>query len=185
MIFCLIGIGLFAIVVQMVEPKLPLIGMKPYLVALPVLYGAMRMRGGTPYVLAVLLGTFIDILSPQRLGTEGLVLCLLCGLAWAQQGAFPFARYSSAAILALVTTFVALVVDYAFFNWQSGSGSGSGAGGGASWHFGVWVGFAWMSVINMVLALPFFWLCDLVFVRWWKIGVLPVEETERGRKYAL
>jgi len=175
MIFCLLGIGLTAIIVQMVEPRLPLIGMRPCLVALPVLYGAMRMEGGSPFVVAVVLGTIIDILSPQRLGTEGFVLSLLVLLTWTQRGVFPFARYASAAVLALMTTFVTLVVDYAFFGWQSGT---------QNWHFAVWVRFAWMAVINMVLAVPFFWLCDLVFLRWWKMGVRPPEEGERS-KYAL
>ena len=179
MIFCLLGIGLLAIITQMIEPKLPLIGMRPYLLALPVLYGAMRMEGGAPFVLAVILGSLIDILSPQRLGTEGFVLCLLVFLTWTQRGVFPFANYLSAAVLALVTTFVALVVDYAFFCWQSGSQSG-----GPGWHFTVWVRFAWMAIINMFLAVPFFWACDLIFIHWWKLGVRPPEEGERS-KYAL
>ena len=175
MIFCLLGIGLAAIIIQMIEPNLPLIGMRPFLVALPVLYGAMRMEGGSPFALAVLLGTLIDILSPQRLGTGAFVLCLLVGLARMQRGAFPFASYLSAAILALITTFVTLIVDYAFFGWQSSS---------QAWHFAVWVRFAWMSVINMVLAVPLFWIADLLFIRWWKLGVKPIEEGERSR-YAL
>ncbi|SDU24412.1 rod shape-determining protein MreD [Verrucomicrobium sp. GAS474] len=175
MIFCLLGIGLLSIVVKMIEPNLPLIGVRPFLIVLPVLYGAMRMEGGSPFVLAVLFGTLIDILSPQRLGTEAIVLSLLIVLTWMQRGVFPFASYLSAAVLAMVTTFVCSFVDYAFFSWQSGD---------ASWHFPVWVRFAWMAVINMVLAVPFFWLCDLVFIRWWKLGVRPPEEGERS-KYAL
>jgi rod shape-determining protein MreD len=177
MIFCLFGIGLAAIITQMIEPKLPLSGMKPYLIALPVLYGAMRMEGGSPFVLAILLGALVDILSPamERLGTEAFVLCLLVLITWTQRGVFPFANYLSAAVLALVTTFVALVVDYFLFCWESGT---------QGWHFGVWVQFAWMAIINLFLAVPFFWFCDLVFIRWWKLGVRPPEEGERS-KYAL
>lgn len=51
-----------------------------------------------------------------------------------------------------MATFGALIADYALFCWESGT---------RDWRFILWVRLAWVAVLNAVLAVPFFVLCDL------------------------
>ena len=111
MIVVLALLGLAAIVLQMVLPKVPLMEVRPFLVALPVLYGAMRMGGFRPYYLAIGLGLAIDLLSPQKFGTGALVLSVLVVLVRVQRANFPFDLYGSVALLALLATFGALLLE--------------------------------------------------------------------------
>ncbi|MDE1171392.1 MAG: rod shape-determining protein MreD [Verrucomicrobium sp.] len=152
MLLLLFLCGAGAILLQMIVPKLPLVEIHPFLVALPVLYAAMRLKGGGPLALALGLGLVIDLLSPQKLGTGGFVLCLVVGIAWSQRENLPFDHWGSVAFLALVATFGALIADYALFCWESGT---------RDWRFILWVRLAWVAVLNAVLAVPFFVLCDL------------------------
>jgi len=171
MIVVLALLGLAAIVLQMVLPKLPLMEVHPFLVALPVLYGAMRMGGFRPYYLAIGLGLAIDLLSPQKFGTGALVLSVLVVLVRVQRANFPFDLYGSVALLALLATFGALLLDYLLFCWQSGNWD---------WRFPMWVRMIWVAVVNLVLAVPFAALGDLVLVRW-----LHLAAPARARDYAL
>jgi len=159
MVFILSAFGLLAIVMQMISPRLPFLEMPPFLVALPVVYGAMRLTRLRPFYVAIFLGSVIDILSPQKFGTESVVLSLMVGIAWSQRENFPFDSYLSVLILVALATFLGVVLDYTFFCWQSGNWD---------WHFTMWVRMVWVGLINMVLAIPFFLVCDLVLVKWLK-----------------
>jgi rod shape-determining protein MreD len=160
--------GLLAIVCQMILPKLPFIEVRPYLVALPVLYGAMRLGGMRPFYVAFVIGALIDVLSPQRFGTSALCLFFLIGIVRVQRENFPFHSYLSVAVLAPIATFGAYVLDYALFCWQAGQWD---------WHFVIWVRFVWVSLINLVLAVPFFWIADIILIRWLKApGEAPLRD---------
>jgi len=87
------------------------------------------------------------------------VLALMVGIAWSQRENFPFDSYLSVVILVALGTFLSLVLDYTLFSWQSGIWD---------WHFTMWVRMVWVALINMILAVPFFLFCDLVFVKWFK-----------------
>ena len=154
MILLLLFAGLGAIFLQM---QFSFSEVRPWLIALPVVYAAMRRKDASPFYLAVLLGTFIDILSPQKFGTGAIVLCVVVGATWSQRENFHFELYRNVPPLALLATFVALVVDYALFCWQSGNWD---------WHFVRWVRMAWMAVVNLILSIPFFWICDCLLIVW-------------------
>jgi rod shape-determining protein MreD len=168
MVFLLALAGFLAIVAQMILPKLPFLEVKPYLIALPVLYAAMRLSGLRPFYLAIVLGSIIDILSPEKFGTGSVVLSVLIGLAWVQRENFPFDSIVSVAVLVPFATFIAYLLDYTLFCWQSGQWD---------WHFVIWVRFVWVSLLNLVMALPFFWIADLILVKWLKAPGEPALRT--------
>ncbi len=165
------ALGLAAIILKMIIVKMPFVDIHPFLEALPVLYGAMRMRGAAPFWLAGLLGAVVDILSPQKFGTGPFVLCIIPALVWTQRDHLRMDSILTVLLFSLVTSFLALVPDYAFFCWQSGNWD---------WRFIVWVRIAWMSLINMALAVPFFWVWDLLLVKLWKGKISPGGEVRDG-----
>jgi hypothetical protein len=169
--FPMVVLGLMAIVLKMIIVKMPFVDIHPFLEALPVLYGAMRMRGAAPFWLAGVLGALVDILSPQKFGTGIFVLCLIPAVVWTQRDNIRLNSLGAILVLSLVSSFVALVPDYALFCWQSGNWD---------WHFTVWVRIALMSLFNMVLAVPFFWIWDFLLVKLWKGKIAPGGEV-RGK----
>lgn len=166
-------LGFVAIVLKMIIVKMPFVDIHPFLEALPVLYGAMRMRGAAPFWLAALLGAIIDILAPsqEKFGTGVFVLCIIPAVVWTQRDHIRLDGIGSVLFLSLVSSFVALVPDYALFCWQSGNWD---------WRFTVWVRIAWMSLFNMALAVPFFWVWDLLLVKLWKGKIAPGGEVRDG-----
>jgi cell shape-determining protein MreD len=154
MILVVLLLGWLAVIGQMALPQISwLVGAPPALLALVVIYGALELPGLWVFFITALLGFYVDLLSPNRLGTSVISLSLLAGLILTQRPTRIVGRLDYRLLLVMVGTFLYLCVDYCFHMLQVGR---------YNWPFGLWSVMALSAVLNACLALCFFPLLNLL-----------------------
>jgi len=148
MIVVILLLGWMAVIAQMTLPQISwLVGAPPALLALMIIYGALELPGLWIFFITALLGFYVDLLSPNRLGTSVISLSLLGGIILTQKPTRVAQRLDYRLLLVMVGTFLYLCVDYVFHLLQIGR---------FNWPFGLWSVMALSAVLNACLALCLF-----------------------------
>jgi rod shape-determining protein MreD len=156
MILVLIILCMGLVLGQMVWPPLPLVGVYPYLIPLPVAYAALRLGPLRASGVALGIGLLLDLYSGQRLGVSAVSLIVLVGFIWSQQENFKLDYAPHALLLTLLGCFLSGLVDYALFCWQVGQWS---------WPFAVLGKIVSQSFFSTLIAFPLFGVLNMVY-RW-------------------
>jgi rod shape-determining protein MreD len=142
----LLVVGVLALVLQRTLP--PLFGqVQPHLVALVIIYAAYRLRDARVFLLTVMLGLIMDLLSLQNLGSSTLTLSLLAGFVLLQPWDNPRLHFSMLLLMVLIGTFFYRITDYLLYSAQAGRWK---------WTFGLSTRMVFDSILNAFLALLFY-----------------------------
>jgi rod shape-determining protein MreD len=130
-------------------PFLNLIGFNSSLVPLVVIYASLELGDDRAPILAVVLGIMLDLLSRDHLGTAALVLFSLSALIVTQAGRQEAHTWMFRLIFVLVGTFAFFLLNYVLILAETGRWS---------WPLAVWSKITFGSLLNLLLAAPFFFL---------------------------
>jgi cell shape-determining protein MreD len=150
----LIGTGalLAQMILPVIFPILSVVGFGSALVPLVVIYASLELGDERAPILAGILGVFLDLTSSHRFGTSVLVLSSLSALIMTQAHKTETHSWPFRLTFALVGTFAFLLMDYLLILVET-----------ARWYWplAVWSKITFASLVNLVLAPPFFYLIGL------------------------
>jgi cell shape-determining protein MreD len=153
MVLYVLFLGWLALFAQMAVPDLPWFpGVKPALLALVVIYGALKLTGMRIYFVTTVLGFCLDIFSPNRLGVSVITLSFLSALIGTQRETCVDKFWTYQILLVLAGTFFYLCLDYCFYMLQVWH---------FYWPFGLWTIIALGAALNALMSPFFFALFNL------------------------
>lgn len=123
-------LGLLCVLVQMFIPGISTLGSaRPDVPVLAVIFSVLQLRGLHVFVITALVGLYIDLLSPNRLGVSVIGLSVVAALVLTQtagqDNGKPLRRVDFQMLIVLVGTFINLSLSYLFYRMQIWSGSTS------------------------------------------------------------
>lgn len=139
-------LGLLSVILQMFVPDIHFLGgARPALPALAMIYATLCLRDLRVFVVALLLGFFIDLLCPNRLGVSVIALSVVAALVLTQTQGRLLQRMDFQMLVVLVGSFLYMGLTYFFYLMQIWSGSSSP---------GDWVLITYGSILNTLIS-PF------------------------------
>ncbi len=152
----LLLVGALALLAQMILPVifplLSVVGFGSALIPLLVIYASLELGDERAPILAGLLGFLVDLASSHRMGASVLVLFSLSALIVSQANRPESHTWLFRLIFVLVGTFTFFLLDYLLILAET-----------ARWYWplAVWSKITFASLLNLLLALPFFYLVGL------------------------
>ncbi len=137
-------VGCLAVLLQMVllDPA-SLVIWRPELPALSVVIAGLHMRDERVYVSTGIMVIFHSLFSAQPLGVSLIAYGILAWFVLFQMQVFERNAFLAAIMLALMGTFVFMVVDYIGYCWVNQMWR---------WEFGLWNKILMPSIINALIA---------------------------------
>lgn len=150
-----VAMGCLAVLLQMVllDPS-SLIIWRPELPALSVVLAALHMRDERVYVSTGVMVVFHSLFSMQPLGVSLVTYGILAWFVLFQMQVFERHPFWAAILLALMGTFVFMIVDYIGYCWVNQTWR---------WNFGLWNKILIPSIINALIAPLVSGISQLVF----------------------
>jgi cell shape-determining protein MreD len=159
MIVYLIVLGWCILLAQMTLPPLTfLVGSGPNLLPLLIVYGTLKLRNATIFIVTLVVGWSFDLLSLNKLGISVISASVLASLVLTQARSRAARGSIFQMILVLVGSFLYFTIDYTlycfqvhgvqFWNW--------------SWPAQMWTKFAFSSILNAVVMMILFPLFNIV-----------------------
>lgn len=171
-------VGILALLAEMILPAhirfLSDIGFASALIPLVVIYASLELGDERALILAGLLGLLLDLTSspPHRLGISLLILSSLSALIVSQAYRPESHQWAFRLTFVLVGTFAFLLLDYLFAQIEMSTWR---------WPLEAWSKITFASLLNLLLAFPFFCLISLPpRLCGWKPDY---ESTDRYRTY--
>lgn len=136
-------VGIVCVWVQMFIPELSFLGgARPALPVLAVIYAGITLRDLRVFIITLLLGSYMDLLSPSRLGVSAIALSVVAALILTQTQGRLLRRPDFQILVVLVGSFLFFSLSYFFYLMQIWSGSSSP---------GDWVLITYGSIMNAIL----------------------------------
>lgn len=146
-------LGFISVVLQMHMPELHFLGgARPALPVLALIYAALCLRDLRVFIVAVLMGFYIDLLCPNRLGVSVISLSVVAALVLTQTQGRLLQRMDYQMLVVLVGSFLFIGLNYFFFLMQIWSGSSTP---------GDWVLITYGSILNTLISPLLFFLFNI------------------------
>ncbi len=149
-------LGLAALLAEMLVPShfplLGAIGFGSALIPLVVIGVSLELGDERAPVLAFILGFLLDLATDHRLGTSMLILCSISALIITQTSRPEAQLWFVKAAFLLVGTFAFEILDYLFALAESLRWA---------WPLEAWSKMTFASLLNLLLAVPFFFIARL------------------------
>ncbi len=158
-------LGFLCVWLQMFVPGISFLGSaRPDLPVLAIIYAAIQMRGLRVFFLTIIIGFYLDLLCPNRLGVSVIGLSVVAALVLTQtigqSDVRVLRRVDFQMLIVLVGTFLNQTLSYIFFLMQIWSGSTTPSD---------WVLITYGSILNALVSPLLFALFNLpLHIAGWK-----------------
>jgi len=151
-------IGLTGMIAQMLFPSWAIFfEMEPHLPVLAVIYGCFMLRGQWVFLVSVLLGMCMDLLSPQKLGLSIFSLTATTLLMLTQRRTMAAERWETRILLIIAGTYFYQIVDYLLYSIQMQRWM---------WPSSLWYRMLFPSFFNALISLILFPIATRFAVLW-------------------
>ena len=153
MVLYLIVLGWGALLAQMTLPPLDFIpGGNANLLPIVIVFGVLRLQNFFIFIVTVVVGWSMDLLTPDFLGAHVISLSLVAALMLTQAHTTLARKWFFQIFLVLVGSFLYFMLEYLLYSLQLWRWN---------WPANLWTIFAFNSILNAALVVPLFPLFSL------------------------